>query len=130
MARHRRGTEWNLDEMPVVQAAFVLQLRRFFGARHDASAVSVFMSSLSSLAKERGKRLDLVRAEAMVRSALGETDRDFDDILPGQWLKLACVVAAFVSHELDMSPRAIDLLVIRSEQMALEQGWNPRPSEN
>lgn len=32
MARHRRGTEWSGEEMTVLQAAFVLQVRRFFGS--------------------------------------------------------------------------------------------------
>jgi hypothetical protein len=35
-----------------------------------------------------------------------------------------------VVHELQMTPRAIWLLVIRSEQMAFAQGWNPPPPEN
>jgi hypothetical protein len=130
MAAHRRGTGWNENETPVLDAAFVLQVRRFFGAGHDASAVSAFMSSFASLAKEKGQRLDLMRAETMVRSALGQTAANFDDILPGQRFQLACVLAAFVCHELETSPRAIDLLVIRSEQMAFDQGWNPGPAEN
>jgi hypothetical protein len=128
MARHRHGTGWSEDETPVLDAAFVLQIRHFFGA-HDAGAVSAFMSSFASLVKQKGQRLDLVRAEAMVRSALGGTAGNFDDILPGQRLQLACVVTAFVCHELETSPRAIDLLVTRSEQMAFDQGWSPGPAE-
>jgi hypothetical protein len=127
MARYRHGTGWSGEETPVLQAAFVLQVRRFFGVRHDAGAVAEFMSSLASLAKEKGQRLDLVRTEALVRSALGETAPDFDDILPGQRHQLACLVAGFVAYELSMSAQAIDLLVVRSEQMAFEQGWNPPP---
>jgi hypothetical protein len=40
---------------------------------------------------------------------------------------LAAAVAGFVAHELQMTPHAIWLLAIRSEQMAFEQGWNPAP---
>jgi hypothetical protein len=130
MARHRRGTGWSGEETPVLQAAFVLQVRRFFGGSHDASAVPAFMSSLASRLKEKGKRLDLARTEALIRSAVGESAPDFDDILPGQRHQLACLVAGFVVHELQMTPRAIWLLVIRSEQMAFAQGWNPPPPEN
>ena len=130
MARYRRGTEWSGEEMTVLQAAFVLQVRRFFGAGHDASAVPAFMSSLASLVKEKGQRLDLARTEGLIRSALGESAPDSDDILPGQRHQLAAVVAGFVAHELQMTPHAIWLLVIRSEQMAFEQGWNPPPPEN
>jgi hypothetical protein len=48
--------------------------------------------------------------------------------LPGQRHQLACLIAGFVAYERGMSPHAIDLLVIRSEQMTLEQGWNPPPA--
>jgi hypothetical protein len=130
MARHRRGTGWSGEETPVLQAAFVLQVRRFFGASHDASAVPAFMSSLASLLKEKGRRVDLARTEALIRSVLGESAPDFDDILPGQRHQLACLVAGFVARERQMTRHAIWLLVIRSEQMAFEQGWSPPPPEN
>jgi hypothetical protein len=128
MTRHRRGTGWSGEEMAVLWAAFVLQVRRFFGVRQDARAVADFMASLAALLKEKGMRLDLARTESLVRSALGQSAPEFDDILPGQRHQLAAAVAGFVAHELQLTPQAIWLLVIRSEQLAFEQGWNP-PSD-
>jgi len=130
MARHRRGTGWSAEETTVLQAAFILQVRRFFGASRDASAVPAFMASLTALVKEKGQRLDLARTEALIRSALDRSNQGFDDILPGQRHQLAGVVAGFIAHELQMTPHAIWLLVIRSQQTAFEHGWNPPPEEN
>jgi hypothetical protein len=127
MAKHRRGTEWSAEETTVLQAAFVLQARRFFGDRRDDGAISEFMASFGALVKEKGQQLDLTRTESMVRWALGGSAQDVDGRFSGQELQLAGVVAGFVAHELQMTPHAIWLLVIRSEQMAFDQGWNPPP---
>jgi hypothetical protein len=125
MARYRHGTEWGSEETPVLHAAFLLQVRRYFAGRCDESAIAGFMSSLGTLVEEKGQRVDLVTIETMIRSALDPSARGVDYLPPGRWLQPAMVTATFVCHDLEMSARAITLLVIQSEQMASNQGWNP-----
>lgn len=130
MTKYRSGTGWSSAETPVLWAAFILQVRRFFGTSTDAGSVSAFMSSLAALLAERGRQLDLVQADAMVRWALGGPVPELSGLAQDQQLAILAVVAGFVAEELQLTPKAIWLLVIRSEQMTLAGGLNLPPSSS
>jgi hypothetical protein len=124
-----RAECWGPD-LALVWAAFILQVRRFFGTSTDADSMSAFMSSLAALLAARGGHLDLVQAEAMVRWALGGPAPELSGLAQDQQLAILAVVAGFVAEELQMTPKAIWLLAIRSEQMTLAGGLNLPPSSS
>lgn len=134
MAKYRSATGWSSAETPVLWAAFILQVHRYFGTGADfetgadADAVSAFMSSLAALLLARGQQLDLVWTETMIRSVLGGPAPELGGLAQDQQFAILTVVAGLVAEKLQMTPKAIWLLVVRSEQMILAGGLNLPPA--
>jgi hypothetical protein len=74
-----RNKGWNDDEPAVVQAAGEIILRQYFGASYDVQTVSDFVVELRAATNNDGQ-FPRLKTEAVIRTALGETDVDTSDI--------------------------------------------------
>ena len=66
-----------------------------------------------------------METEALIRSALGETDVVTDDIKPLRKLVIRASVLALARILLDWDEAAIDQRIVEGERVAFERGWNP-----
>jgi hypothetical protein len=115
---------WNDDEPAVVQAACELAVREYFGNDYDVRAITSFVSQMRAKihSSEPPKQLD---TEAVIRSALGETDVVTDDIKPGKKVAMQGLVLIQVTIHLGWDEVAVDRLIVEAERLAFERGWNP-----
>jgi hypothetical protein len=72
-----------------------------------------------------GEDIDLLKTEAVIRFALGDTDVTIGDINPGQKYLTRGQIVAFVAAKLRPDKTAADQLIADAEKIAFERGWNP-----
>jgi hypothetical protein len=119
---------WNDDEPAVVEVACQLAVRRFFPADYDVRDVTAFVSELR-LATGYDASLQQLKIEAVIRSALGETDVVTYDITPGQKYHMRIAVIAMVTQKLGFDEAGVDEMITEAERIAFERGWHPPLAE-
>lgn len=115
---------WNDDEPAVVEAACEIAVRRFFGADYDVREITSFVSQVRSKIHSV-EPPDQLRTEAMIRSALGESDVVTSDITAGQKFNIRVSVLGQAKLLLGLDAAAVDRLILEAERVAFERGWNP-----
>jgi hypothetical protein len=119
-----KETGWNDDEPAVIEAACELAVRLLFPEDYDVRTITAFVSELRA-ATGNNPPLDQLKAEAVIRSALGDADVVIGDITSAQKLHLRISVITLLTFKLDLDEPAIDKLIIDSERIASERGWHP-----
>lgn len=119
-----KETGWNDDEPAVIEAACELAARRFFPEGYGVRAITTFVSELR-VATGNNPPLDQLKAQAVIRSALGEADVIIGDITPAQRFNMRIAVTVLVTGKLGLEEAAIDQLIVDSERIAFERGWHP-----
>lgn len=119
-----RGGGWNDDEPAVVEAACELVARRFFGASYDVRTITAFVAEMRE-ATANNPPLDQLKAEAVIRLALGERDVDDRGITAGQKYLIRSLVTVFGCGKLRLKEADIDQVVTEAEKIAVERGWKP-----
>ena len=90
---------WNDDEPAVVEALCEIAVREYFGVDYDVRAITSFVSRMRSQIHSVAPPEQLA-TEALIRSALGETDVVTDDIKRLQKLVIRGSVATQVRLQL------------------------------
>jgi len=120
----KRG--WNYDEPAVVEAACELMVRRFFGTSYDVREITAAVSFLRTADQAKDKTPHgQLEMEAVIRSALGETDVDISGIIPPVLMEIRGAAAAYCSFKLALPESDIVQMIAEAERMAFERGWNP-----
>lgn len=119
-----KNTGWNDDEPAVLEAACELALRRFFPQDYDIRAITAFVSELR-VATGHDPALEQLKTEAIIRSALGETDVVTGDLTSGQKFQVRIPLITMVTRKLGLDEAAIDQLIADSERAAFARGWHP-----
>jgi hypothetical protein len=119
-----RRTGWNDDEPAVVEAACELAARRFFGASYDVRTVTAFVWEMRE-ATANDPPLDQLKAEAVIRLALGDKEVDTEGITPGQKYLIRCQATTYASAKLGLGEAEIDQMITDAEKIAVERGWDP-----
>ena len=81
----------------------------------------------SMLRKASGENLGggLMRAEALIRSALGEAEVDVHDIGPQARLQVHLVASGVAAERLGLDERGVKELVAEAEDLTFARGMNP-----
>lgn len=115
---------WNNDEPAVVEIACQIASRRLFKGGYDASDIAKIVDVMRA-ATEGDSPVDPLKAEAMIRDALGEPDIDVKNIDPGQKFRLRYLIAVTSTSLLESDEVAVDEIIADSERIAFERGWKP-----
>lgn len=115
---------WNNDEPAVVEFACQIALRRLFRGGCDASDIAGIVEVMRE-ATGGDSPVDPLKAESMIRDALGEPDIDVKNIDPGQQFRLRYLIAVTAISLLESDEAAIDEIITDSERIAFERGWKP-----
>jgi hypothetical protein len=115
---------WNEDEPAVMAAAAELAAREYFGDEYDVRAITEFVSRLRA-------RIHSVQAppqlemEALIRSALGETDVVVSDIRADKKYTHRLKIVVQIKILLGWDEPKVDRVIVAAETKAIERGWNP-----
>jgi hypothetical protein len=115
---------WNDDEPAVAEAMCEIAVREYFGGDYDVRAITSFVSGMRSRIHSVAPPGQL-ETEALIRSALGETDVVTDDIKPLQKFVIRISVLGLARILLDWDEATIDQRIVEGERVAFERGWNP-----
>jgi hypothetical protein len=116
---------WNNDEPAVVQGAFEIVMRRLFGPEYDIRAITEFVGNVRAV-MDGEPEVDQVKAEALIRAALGEAGVDADRINPGERYVLQTILAGGGIFSMGITDEAaVNGIIAESERVAFEQGWRP-----
>jgi hypothetical protein len=115
---------WNDDEPAVVEALCEIAVRQYFGVDYDVRAITSFVSQMRSQIHSVAPPEQLA-TEALIRSALGETDVATDDIKGGQKWVIQISVLTQVSLRLGWDEATVDQRIVEGERVAFERGWHP-----
>ncbi|HEY1919863.1 MAG TPA: hypothetical protein VGH27_30190 [Streptosporangiaceae bacterium] len=118
------STGWNEDEPAVAQAASELLLRQFFGSEYDVRAVTQFAGQLRE-ATAGDNAISQLKAEAVIRSDLGESDVATSDIKRGEEFRIRMAAMALVTRRLETDAATLDPVLVDAERLAFERGWHP-----
>jgi hypothetical protein len=122
---------WKYDEPAVVQAACELAVRRLWGTNYDVRDITELVTFIRNASIERRGRSKYgqLEMEAVIRSALGETDIDTSGIIPPDVFEIQGVMVGAAIRKLGLSQPEIDQLLVEAENIAFERGWNPPLAE-
>jgi hypothetical protein len=115
---------WNDDEPAVVEAMCELAVREYFGGDYDVRAITLFVSGMRSRIHSVAPPGQL-ETEALIRSALGETDVVTDDIKPLQRYVIRGSVLGLARILLGWDEATVDQRIVEGERVAFARGWNP-----
>jgi hypothetical protein len=115
---------WNDDEPAVVESLCEMVVREYFGDDYDVRAITSFVSQMRSRIHSVAPPGQL-ETEAVIRSALGETDVVTDDIKPLQKYVIRISVLGLIRILLGWDEATVDQRIVEGERMAFERGWNP-----
>ena len=115
---------WNDDEPAVAEAMCEIAVREYFGGDYDVRAITSFVSRMRSRIHSVAAPGQL-ETEAVIRSALGETDVVIDDIKPLQKYVIRVSVLIQARLLLDWDEATIDQRIVEGERVAFERGWHP-----
>jgi hypothetical protein len=117
---------WNYDEAAVAQAACELAASKYFGTDYDLGKVSEAISFLREVNIAKGTATPPQKEmEAVVRSALGDTNISLSDITPPVAFITHGALATYVVQKLGWSEPQVVGLIRRAEKVAFDRGWNP-----
>jgi hypothetical protein len=120
------ATGWNDDEPAVVAAAAELVLRRFFGPGEPDADRLWWLASVARLAMaEISRPLDEHHAEAVIRTALGESAPGIDALNPADRHVLRMTLASIASINMELDKTPVDELLREAERIAFERGFHP-----
>jgi hypothetical protein len=120
----RRG--WNDDEPAVVEAAFELMLRRYYGPEGPDGVSVEWLASLAQEAFAADKSpIDARQAETIIRAALGDSGADLGMIRPMDGYRVRGAVAAFLSVSMKLGESVVDETLREAERLAFERGFHP-----
>lgn len=115
---------WNNDEPAVVEALCQLAVLRLFGDDYDAREVTALVSEFWH-AFAHDQHLDQLKIETVIKAALGEKDVAIADIRRTDQFHIRAAVASIATRKLKFTEKDIDHLIVESERLAFERGWNP-----
>jgi hypothetical protein len=124
-ALNRGKPGWNDDEPAVVEAVFEVVMRRLFGSGYDLQGVTDFVDKVQAVV-EGQPHVDQLKAETLIRSALGEVTIDRSGISSGERYILQGVLAGsgvFVMGVVEEA--AVNEIIAEGELVAFERGWKP-----
>jgi hypothetical protein len=115
---------WNDDEPAVVESTCELLMGRYFGADYEVRDVTAFVSMLREAS---GENLGggMIRAEALIRSALGEAEVDIQDIGSLTRLQVHIVASGIAAERLGLDERDVGQLVAEAEDLTFAKGRKP-----
>lgn len=118
---------FNRDEAGVVQAACELVVRRLWGTEYNVRDITAAVSFMreANLAKGKEPPYGQLEMEAVIRSALGETDVDISGIPRPLAYEVQILTTAYAAAKLSMLEPEIVQLIADAEQIAIGRGWNP-----
>lgn len=114
---------WNADEPAVVGFAFELAVRRLFGKSVDMLEITEFVQDLRSRVHSTAPP-DQREAEALIRDVLGEPV-DISGMTTAKIFTTHAAILGGVVLKLALREPDIRQLILESERIAFEQGWNP-----
>jgi hypothetical protein len=118
----KRG--WNDDEPAVVEAACELIAGQYFGVSHDVRDITEVVTEMRAQMKDK-EQLDHLKAEALIRAALGEADVSVTDISTKEKFYAGSLVVGFLAAQLELDEAGIGRLVREAERIAFDRGWHP-----
>jgi hypothetical protein len=117
---------WNNDDEPaVIEAAAELLFPRYFGASYDVRAVTAFAAEIRDGTAGSSRPLPQLEVEAVIRSALGESDVITNDITLNEKVRIYLIALVGTTTRLGIDTAAVARVIVEAEQMAFERGWNP-----
>lgn len=119
---------WNFDEPAVVIIISERAVSRLFPQPVDVREVTEFVMKLRSMIHSTEPPNQL-KAEALIRYALGDRDVDISGIKPGEMFSILGIVLGVVVHKLGITREEIRKMVLDGENTAFEQGWKPPLAE-
>jgi len=111
----------------VVEALCEIAVREYFDVDYDVRAITPFVSRMRSQIHSVAPPEQLA-TEALIRSALGETDVVTDDIKRLQKLLIRGSAATQVRLQLRWDEATVDQRIVEAERAAFERGWKPPPA--
>lgn len=101
-------------------------VRRFFRPDYDVRGVTAALSFMRTATQARNKTPHgQLEMEAVIRSALGETDVDLSGLTPPEVLEIQGAATAYAVLKLALPESEVIQLVAEAERIAIERGWNP-----
>lgn len=119
---------WNNDEPAVVEVACQLTVGQYFRRDVDIREITAFAAEMRSKiysVKPPGQ----LETEALIRLALGDPDVVIDNIVPLDIFTIQGTVTGQAVNKLGLTETDIRELVMKSERLAFERGWNPPLAE-
>jgi hypothetical protein len=115
---------WNNDEPAVLEAAFELAMRQYFGEDYDVRAITEFVTRMRAgiHSTQPPRQLEM---EALIRSALGEADVATSDINSGKKYTMRLTALGQAKIQLGWDEAAVDKVLVEAEDIASARGWNP-----
>ncbi len=114
------------EEASVVHAACELAVREYWGKDYDVRDITAIVMFIREADLANGKTpYRQLEMEAVIRSALGETDVDMSGIPRTAVFEIQIVMAGFIAVKLSWSEPKINELIIEAEQAAFSRGWHP-----
>src|SRR5260370_5574589 len=115
---------WNYDEPAVVEVAFQMAVNRFFPKSVDVREVTALVADMRSRIHST-EPPDQLEAEALIRAALGDQDVVISDIQPMGVFNIHVAITAEATRRFELGKDDIERLVLESERIPFERGWNP-----
>jgi hypothetical protein len=127
LAAQLKGVSWYADDLEVAEIVCDLAMRRYFGPDYNVRDVTALASLLREIV---GDDLDsgvgVMEIEAVLRSALGETDVNVSGIKPAERFKVHSFASVFAVQQQGWSERDVHALIADAEERAAERGSHPQ----
>jgi hypothetical protein len=115
---------WNDDEPVIVDLVFQRVMRLFLGKEYNVHDIEEFLDFLE-LSATGDSRVDRLKAENLIREAMGEPGVEETDASPRQKYLLQGLMAGLASLHLKLGEGTVDEMITDSERLAFERGWKP-----
>ena len=113
----------NYSEGAVLEIVCELLVRQYFSPERDPLEVARFVSDLRL--RLTPDPPDQAEAEALILALLGDPLIIISGIDPLDMIVIHFSVIAQIRQKLSLDESAIDKLILASERIAFERGWNP-----
>ncbi len=121
-----RAGGWNDDEPAVVEAAANLILHRYYGSGDpDPEALGELVEIVSQALLADNRPSDVPKAEAVIRSDLGNDTDDGGEVARVDRFRLRAVVVGLASAKLELGEAEVNSVLRESEWAAFEHGFKP-----
>jgi len=127
LAAQLKGVSWYADDLEVAEIVCGLAMRRYFGSDYNVGDVTALASLLREIVgDDLGSGVGVMEIEAMLRSALGETDVDLTGIKPADRFKVHSFAATMAVQQQGWSEREVHALIADAEERVAERGSHPQ----